>query len=327
MLGLPRALLRHLVFFKLVYMAFTCITSLTMPHFDHSAKLLFIDDPSKNIVGLIMEHLLTGFIRWDSIYFVLIARDGYTKDEKLSAFLPFLPITLRVLAECLQRTFFPFLSKTVLICLVGVILVNASHLLASMLLYRITKRVFKSDRFAQLSSLLYMLNGGAAFLTGLYNEAPCAALAFAGFFAYYKKQRWLAALAWALASLLRSNSVLLSGFFVYDALIALRSIDQWRSKRLLKKFITSITRILIVFSGITTWHLYCRSLHCPGALWCSNPLSTLYMHVQRKYWNVGFLNYWQLRNIPNFMLALPVTIVILMGAKDYMKGKDWIGLI
>uniref|UniRef100_A0A158R3U3 GPI mannosyltransferase 2 n=1 Tax=Syphacia muris TaxID=451379 RepID=A0A158R3U3_9BILA len=45
--------------------------------------------------------------------------------------------------------------------------------------------------------------------------------------------------------------------------------------------------------------------------WCRfskyflNPLPVFYGPIQKKYWDVGFLQYWQLRKIPCFILSLP----------------------
>jgi phosphatidylinositol glycan class V len=44
--------------------------------------------------------------------------------------------------------------------------------------------------------------------------------------------------------------------------------------------------------------------------WCLKPVPLSYEYVQKTYWNVGFINYWTWKQIPNFILALPIFILI-----------------
>ena len=54
-----------------------------------------------------------------------------------------------------------------------------------------------------------------------------------------------------------------------------------------------------------------------------NPFSfSLYKYVQSKHWNVGFLHYYQTKNIPNFFLAAP-SIVIAIYAVYHWFRKSW----
>ncbi|XP_061919314.1 palmitoyltransferase ZDHHC18-A isoform X1 [Entelurus aequoreus] len=59
----------------------------------------------------------------------------------------------------------------------------------------------------------------------------------------------------------------------------------------------------------------------PPPLWCMRPLPLLYSHIQDVYWNVGFLRYFELRQIPNFLLALPMVTLGVMAAFAYFQGN------
>jgi len=60
--------------------------------------------------------------------------------------------------------------------------------------------------------------------------------------------------------------------------------------------------------------------------WCTQAEDStkfsLYAHVQRKHWNVGLLRYYELKQIPNFILAMPV-LLLSFGAAAWWIITSW----
>lgn len=142
------------------------------------------------------------------------------------------------------------------------------------------------------------------------------------------KSRWfLAACYFSLAGTFRSNGILLSGFIIWGLLVdpfltrkqvshltshlssfspavqlAIRSVPY-------TTLLTVITFIPFVTYQYMAYRAFCLDTETP-ATWCSNFPPAIYTHVQAKYWNVGFLRYWTLSQLPNFILAAPVIMLL-----------------
>eukprot|EP00658_Telonema_sp_P-2_P051427 TRINITY_DN39487_c0_g1_i1.p1 TRINITY_DN39487_c0_g1~~TRINITY_DN39487_c0_g1_i1.p1 ORF type:complete len:242 (+),score=41.16 TRINITY_DN39487_c0_g1_i1:89-814(+) len=51
--------------------------------------------------------------------------------------------------------------------------------------------------------------------------------------------------------------------------------------------------------------------------WCHHSFPNIYSYCQQTFWNVGFLNYFTLAQLPNFALALPMVLLVLSLARNY----------
>jgi phosphatidylinositol glycan class V len=64
-----------------------------------------------------------------------------------------------------------------------------------------------------------------------------------------------------------------------------------------------------VYHQYSAYQAFCKCSATP-AIWCTKFPPIIYTYVQSKYWNVGFLRYWTVSQIPNFLLAAPVLLLL-----------------
>ncbi|XP_043276959.1 GPI mannosyltransferase 2 [Venturia canescens] len=52
--------------------------------------------------------------------------------------------------------------------------------------------------------------------------------------------------------------------------------------------------------------------------WCQGTFPIAYSNIQKKYWNVGFMKYYEFKQIPNFLLASPILYIMLKCIYQYL---------
>lgn len=152
----------------------------------------------------------------------------------------------------------------------------------------------------------------------------------------------------ALSTAVRSNGIVTSIFIGYQIILKylplLRTnLEGWTIIyylcalfELIQDTLFVLISALIACSGYLIFQFYSYTLFCVKGLtderkekgsinyespsWCSNTIPHPYHQVQRKYWNVGLFEYYELKQLPNFMLALPIIFLVLSGSN--MKYKS-----
>lgn len=143
------------------------------------------------------DELVAPGARWDAMWFLRIAEDGYDGDPDRAAFFPLYPLLVRVLAVVVR-------SEVV----AGILLSLACTFGALVLLRRLVALDFSAD-VARLTVLLVAVFPGALWLSSVYSEALFLLLSVAAVW-WARTDRWaLAGVAGFLAATTRSAGVVL----------------------------------------------------------------------------------------------------------------------
>ncbi|QSZ34690.1 hypothetical protein DSL72_007545 [Monilinia vaccinii-corymbosi] len=300
------------------------------PGYDTSTSLFLSSLHSigkKEALPSAVQYLVGKLVRWDAVYFVRLSNRGYLYEQEwafgwgFSRMIKFCTMGL----EYLGIPHYDGLEG-----LVGVLAAHISHLLSVLILYSLTLRLFPSKRFALVTALLYIITPAGIFLSAPYAESSCAFLTFLGIFLFTKsfgsrsKSRTLghdlliliSGVVFGVATTFRSNA-LLNGFLLLDE--AFRNLiglgNGFHIATIRRLIITGLGGICIGIGFLSPQYLayqeYCRATDAESIrTWCSNTIPSIYTFVQGYYWNNGLFKYWTLSNIPLFLLAMPMIIVL-----------------
>lgn len=312
---------------------------------DHDAGV-FVSPNAKNVsdtsADRVIEFTLSGFRRWDAEYFLHIAEHGYIYENSL-AFYPLFPFVVRTTTEAFHFLL-PEAQLRNQLLLIAVILNVLFFILTAKILHRLTLKVFNRDvHFADATVLLFCVNPASVFFTAPYTECLFTLSTFS-LMLCFAERRFICGLISLMASIAcRSNGTLNFGFIAYYLLRDVIYSDQNVFCALIKnglKWIVSLIAGLITFFVIHNYffHLFCsphtsiamephiityatdnhfvvagtfnRSTISNQSPWCHYSVPISYGYVQSHYWNVGFLKYYEWKQLPNFALAAPIMIFI-----------------
>jgi hypothetical protein len=238
--------------------------------------------------------------RYDANWFAGIASHGY-KDATSTAFFPLYPL--------LERSLLPFVSSPYI---AGLIISNVAGLIMLLVLYRLVREDFDSER--ALRTVLYIsVFPTAFFFAAAYNESLFVCLSLLSFYNMRHGRWWIAGLFGLLASLTRSVGILLLVPFAYEYL--------YQHQFDVRKFrLNALSGVLIV-AGMGLFAAYCyfkfhdvlafshaqshwsRNFAFPGVAY----FTTLY-YVRAN----GILSFLGLRNLLDLVIDLFVLVLIVL---------------
>ncbi|KAM5247917.1 GPI mannosyltransferase 2 isoform 2-T2 [Ctenodactylus gundi] len=300
----------------------------------------------------IVQSLLGGLSRWDAEHFLFIAEHGYLYEHNF-AFFPGFPLALLIGTELL-RPLRGLLNQRSCLLISAASLNSLFFLLAAVALHDLGCLVLRCPRQAFYAALLFCLSPANVFLTAGYSEALFAFLTFSAMGQLERGRVLTSGLLFALATGVRSNGLVSVGFLLYSQCQGFfSSLGVLNPLRQLFKLLASLCLSVLALSlPFALFQYYAYTQFClPGSAhsipkplmqlavdkgyriaegneppWCSWDLPLIYSYIQDVYWNVGFLRYYELKQIPNFLLAAPVTVLVSCATWTYVTTHPWLCL-
>ena len=213
---------------------------------------------------------------------------------------------------------------------------HIAHLGAVLSLYALIRDLLPAQperkrHVAFVTACLHVVSPAALFLSAPYGESTFALLSFLGIWSYVRavQQRYatvvqspLVEMAWTtaaglcfgLSATMRSNGISWGIVFAWDALTSLYRLLSSRQPAELGRltgiaFGGTLTGLGFIAPQIVAYQEYCTGGN--SRPWCDGTLPSIYSWVQDHYWDVGFLKYWTLSNLPLFLLAAPMLLLLL----------------
>lgn len=292
----------------------------------------------------LIEFLFGGFRRWDAQYYLHIAEYGYTYENTV-AFYPLYPFFINFLTNFLL-TFVPGISFRAGALVCSVFLNVIFFCLAAHFLVQLSRLVVRNEKMAITAGYLFCMNPASVFFSAPYSESLFAMVTFSVIYESARGNILSASVPLIMGIFCRSNGLINVGFIFYHGIRSLWLDDDVfsRIKLSLKLLLISIVSGL-AFISIQRYHfsLFCvkssirhskevvsyataNNLILAGngseivSPWCGASIPLAYSYVQSKYWNVGIFNYYEFKQIPNFILAAPILYLFLKILSGYYSS-------
>lgn len=259
-------------------------------------------------------YLTDPWVRWDAVYHLDIVLKSYQFEQQF-AFFPAYPAMVHIARTMLFPKQFQICQAQAAI-IAGLLISNFSFVLAAVVLHRLAIQLRLSPRISRTAAILFCINPASIFMSSLYTESLFALLSFYGMLNSELGHDFLSAVTFAIAACTRSNGIVYAGFFIW------KLVSPYHHSSVMKKILLTAYALLVCVPFIVfQWVGY--NFFCPDTalLWCSKSIPLIYSHVQSHYWDVGFLRYYTLQQLPNFILAIPLLIVGSYSIYSFVKAN------
>lgn len=299
------------------------------PGYDTSTNLLLLNLQSveKKKLPSWVQYLIGKLIRWDALYFVHASNQGYVYEQEWAFGWGF---TRMIKFSTIGLEYLGVPHYDGLEGLVGILIAHVAHLLSILVLYSLTLTLFPSKKFALVTALLHIISPAGIFLSAPYAESSTAFLTFLGVLIFTKSfasgtsKRTLghdlliliSGVVFGVATTFRSNALLNGLLLLEEAFRTLVSLGNGSNINTFRRLIiTGLGGICVGIGFLTPQYIayqeYCGATGVEDTrTWCKNTIPSVYSFVQAYYWNNGPFKYWTMSNIPLFILAMPMIIIL-----------------
>lgn len=192
---------------------------------------------------------------------------------------------------------------------------------------RLSVLILKDQKAAYRASVLFCFNPASVFYSSLYSESLYALFALGGMFYLFSGAHTVAVIMLALSGSARSNGALNAGYFCFQALLQAydAAVQKKRPLLAMQALVIGALRSIFIFVPFFAFQAYGYLNICVHGSseelrpWCKAKVPLLYGFIQSHYWGVGFLRYFQVKQLPNFLLASPVLSLAVYSIVHYTK--------
>ncbi|PSR90250.1 GPI mannosyltransferase [Actinidia chinensis var. chinensis] len=326
-----RIVLRSAIASRLLLVALIVLWRSLLNPYDTSAAInpSCLSSSSSNSPSVLFPRIASAIedtVVWDGVYFVRIAQCGYEYEQSY-AFFPLFPLSMALLSRTVFAVLIPVVGYRAVLALSGYVISNLAFVLAATCLYRLSVIILKDRETALRASILFCFNPASIFYSSIYTESLYSLSSIGGVYQLMSGANNLATLLFSLSGAARSNGVINAGYIcyqtmhkVYDAVFCRRHFYL-----ALQVLAAGTVRCLFIFFPFIAFQTYGYSNIClecvPDQMrpWCKARLPLPYNYIQSHYWGVGFLRYFQLKQLPNFLLASPILSLAICSIIHYIK--------
>ncbi|KAF2188463.1 glycosyltransferase family 76 protein [Zopfia rhizophila CBS 207.26] len=315
------------------------------PGYDTSALILSHPGPHRHVEfqsWLRIDRLTISLFRWDSLYFVKAAQRSYVHEQEW-AFSWVYSGMVRTLVKYVCGNDYVSLKQCIW---AGIAISYTCHLISVLVLFRFFTILLgreQNGRVPFIASVLHIMSPASLFLCSPCAEAVFSAANFTGMLHYalartsgkggirtVRQDAYMVSsgVLFASATLVRSNGLLSGLIYLYDVVASLPCIFtlQLDRQELRRIFFTCVAGCLVAIGFVGPQYLayeeYCAttSSESKSRPWCEKTIPSIYTWVQNHYWNVGFLRYWTLSNLPLFLIAAPMLWLLLQSGVTFLRN-------